>query len=182
MADPASIIGLTASIVTFIDFGIKVVSLAKTIRESHDGALALPHSSELNLIVDDVRALVREVREKKSGPGQPAEDDQLLVSIAVECERLATRLRSILDTLKVRDGAWSRTLEVGRVLFFTVTKKSDLEDIRQRLDSLGSRLRDGVCLAFQRSVSMMYLMEAHALTFQQRRRSARQRKLVCNLG
>jgi len=152
MADPASIIGLTSSIITFIDFGIKVVSLAKTIRESHDGALVLPHSSELNLIIDDVRALIREVREKKLGPGQFAEDDQLLLSMAAECERLATRLRSILDTLKVREGAWSRTFEVGRVLLHTVTKKSDIEDIRKHLDSLGSRLRDGVSLAFQRSV------------------------------
>jgi len=146
MADPATIIGLASSIITFIDFGIKAVRLARSVH----GATA--EVRELDLIAEDVQALSSDVLRKRSNVRNLSDEEQRIVSIATECQLLAIELRKLLATLKMRDGAWSKKVESGRVLFQTLKKKGEIEDLWQRLNKLDVRLRDSVRGLLQRSV------------------------------
>ena len=148
MADPVTIIGLVAGIATFIDFGIKAMSLAR----SAQGSVSEMH--ELDLVATDVQARCHEVLRKRSNTRELSETESRIIGIATECQRLAVELRSLLETLKVRDGAWSRTVESSRVLLSTREKKGEIENLWQRLERLDARLRDSVHQSLQMSVSM----------------------------
>jgi hypothetical protein len=55
MADPISILGLVASVLTFADFGWKVVVGGKSARHSVDGTT--DDVTRLNAIIADIRRL-----------------------------------------------------------------------------------------------------------------------------
>jgi hypothetical protein len=147
MADPATIIGLASGIISFITFGAKVVSVARAVRGARGVA---PEVEELNLIVGDVRALSSKFATAQSAVGKLREDDQRIVLMAIECERLAGELRTLLTALKMRDGARFRSVESGLVAFRALTKKAEIDDLRRRLDGLDMRLRMNVGQALQR--------------------------------
>ena len=148
MAHPVTIIGLVAGIANFIDFGIKAMSLAR----SAQGSVA--EMQEFDLVVADVKARYDEVLRESPNARKLSETESHIISIATECQRLTTELRTLLETLKIRDGAWSRTVESSRVLLFTRKKKGEIENLWQRLERLDARLRDSVNQSLQRSVSM----------------------------
>lgn len=146
MADPATIIGLTSSIITFIEFGIKAVRLARSIH----GTTA--EARELDLIAEHVQALSSDVLRKRTNAKQVSEEEQRIIAIATECQQVAKELRKLLATLKMRDDAWSRKMESTRVLLQTLKKKGEIEELWQRLDKLDVRLRDSVRGFLQRLV------------------------------
>jgi len=148
MAHPVTIIGLVAGIATFIDFGIKAMWLAR----SAQGSVGEMH--ELDLVATDVQARSNEVLRRGSNTRELSETESRIIGIATECQRLAVKLRTLLETLKVRDGAWSRTVESSRVLLSTRKKKGEIENLWQRLERLDARLRDSVHQSIQRSVNV----------------------------
>jgi hypothetical protein len=164
MADPATIIGLTSSIITFVDFGVKVVRLAKSVRNAHGTA---PELQELGLIAEEIRALSDGVLRKRPPGGPLSADEWRMVRMATECINLATELRVLLATLTVRHEAWSKTVEMGRVLIQTFKKKSDIEGIWQRLNRLDLRLRESVRLSLQAFVNPLVPMTPCPLGYQQ---------------
>ncbi len=147
MADPGSIIGLTSSIITFVDFGVKVVRLARSIREANGSA---PEVQELDLIAEEIRVLSDGVLRRRSTParGRSVDEDRML-AMAAECRNLAVELRALLATLTVRGEAWSKTMELGRVMIQTFRKKGDIEGIWKRLNKLDQALRDSVRRSLQ---------------------------------
>ena len=146
MADPATIIGLTSSIITFVDFGVKVVRLARSVRDKRG---APPELQELDLIAEEIRVLSDSVLRKRSTASALSDDEKRIIQIATECRNLAVELRELVATLTVRDDAWSKTMELGRVLIQTLRKKGDIEVIWQRLNRLDLRLRESVCWSLQ---------------------------------
>lgn len=160
MAEPFAIVGLAASIFTFVDFGSKVISLAKSIRETHR---AIPEAEELKLIVQHYRSLSSALR------GSPtlsrlSEDEQQVLEMADKGDQLATELSDILQTLKVRDTAWSRTIDEGRVAFQTMRKKKTIDALQVRLESLDRSLREAVNRALQQHRDSTILFKLRALS------------------
>lgn len=149
MAEPFAVIGLAASILTFVDFGVKVIALAKSIRESQDGAI--PEAEELESIVEDVRAFSASIRET-SGANELNRDEQRVLSISAKCGKLATELGDVLKKLRVRDKAWSKKIDTTRVIIQAMWKKKDIDSLRDRLGHLERSLRESLNHTLQQSV------------------------------
>ncbi|KAL7783452.1 hypothetical protein V8C37DRAFT_413714 [Trichoderma ceciliae] len=160
MADPFAIVGLATSILTLVDFGTKVVSLAKSIREAHDGAI--PEAEELDLILHHVRSLSSTLLNSQTAQNL-SQDERKVISMAAKCDGLARELSDILETLKVRDTAWSKTIETGRVVFQAMRKKKTIDSLQARLAYLDNSLREAVNGTLQQSRDSAILFELKAL-------------------
>ncbi|KAL4876546.1 hypothetical protein BJY04DRAFT_210569 [Aspergillus karnatakaensis] len=148
MADPITIISLALSIITFVEFGLKVVSGAKGIRDCQHVTTAEIH--HLDLIVANFRAFNSQVRQQQVSHKNLSEDELRILAMVAECERLQDELQKTVESLKVRPDARSQTLESARVFAKSFYKSSDLQALRHRLDGLDARIRMSVGNAMQR--------------------------------
>lgn len=101
MADPISVIGLVSGIITFVDFGFKVVSRANQIRESGKGTIQ--EVDELNTIVQDVRRLNIKVKDQIPSGQKPSDDEECILKMVDDCETLCDQLHTIVSKLAVRN-------------------------------------------------------------------------------
>ena len=138
MADPATIIGLTSSIITFIDFGVKVVHLARSIQGPQGAA---PHVHELDIIAADIQALCDGVLHRRSTA--LSDHDERMVSLAAECRKVAGDLRALLESMRAKNGGWARAF------YQTLRRRGDVDDLWQQLSRLDVRLREGVGMSLQ---------------------------------
>ena len=159
MAEALAIIGLVSNIISFIDYGIKLVSGSRLARDSLHGTTTEIH--ELELIVEDVQRLNAEVLRQKSSR-ELSKDELHILDMVTECDRLANELRGVVNKLKMRDGVLSKTLESGRVAMRGLWKKREIEDLRRRLTDLDYRIRNsvrdalqGLVIAFLRNIMVM---------------------------
>ncbi|KAF3001351.1 hypothetical protein E8E13_006193 [Curvularia kusanoi] len=144
MAEALAVIGLVSSMVTFVDFGSKVVNGAKRIRDSGEGALE--DLEELAKIVEDVRRFNREAQIQLRNGHRPSSDVIRITEMVAECEKICDRIRILIQKLAVRD---SSILETGRVALQAIRKKKDIQDLRTRLDALDKRIRSNIQHIFQ---------------------------------
>ncbi|KAI1395237.1 hypothetical protein F4819DRAFT_492670 [Hypoxylon fuscum] len=98
--DPFSAIGLAGNIITFVDFGYKILSGSKEIYTSASGASTLNH--ELALDTQTFQGVVASIQEPHTA-GSVTEKEQALRRFAVECGSVASDLKKLLDELKARD-------------------------------------------------------------------------------
>lgn len=148
MADPITIISLVSGIITFIDFGLKVVSGTKNVRDSLHGTTA--EVRELDIIVEDVRRSNDLVKRQQSSGQKLSNDELCILAMVVECEKLVGELHKAINTLKIRTGARSKTLESARVFTQNLLKQGDLQALRSRLDNLDERIRRNLEYAMQK--------------------------------
>ena len=123
--EPLTTIGLISNIVSFVDWGTRVVRGTLEIYNSASGASASHQAQE---------TLVRETRDfiiKLDIPKGPWEEDRRLRLLADECQSLA---QAILDKLQIIKPAASRS----KVSAFWSALKSD--GARNGLDLLEDRL------------------------------------------
>ncbi|RYP08545.1 hypothetical protein DL765_008750 [Monosporascus sp. GIB2] len=156
MADPITIISLVSSIITFVDFGFKVVSGTKNVRDSLHGTTA--EVRELDLILEEVRCSNDLAKRQQQSSGQKLSNDELRVlAMVAECEKLVGELRKAINTLKIRAGARSKTLESARVFTQSFLKQGDIQSLRSRLDALDRRIRKSIedALQTERNSSIM---------------------------
>ena len=83
MAEVAAL-GLVTNIITFIDFGLKLISGVRSVREG-----ATPEIHELDLIVADVRSSNTQVTNLKNSGAKLSNDEVRILSLVGECERVA---------------------------------------------------------------------------------------------
>ena len=148
MADPITIIGLVASIITFADFGLKVVSGSRNVRDSAHGTTA--EVRELDLIVEDVRSSYDLVKKQQSSYLKLSKDETNILDMVLECENLVGELRKVINRLKIRADARSKTLESARVFTQSFFKQGDIQSLRTRLDKLDERIRRNIENAMQK--------------------------------
>ncbi|KAI1750161.1 hypothetical protein F4782DRAFT_255602 [Xylaria castorea] len=155
MADPATIIGLVSGIISFVDFGLKVASGTKKVRDSLHGTTA--EIRELDVIIDDVRRSNALIKKQQLSREELSHDERSLLMMVVECEKLVGELRTAISTLKRRDGARSRTLESARVVVQGLWKQDEIQALRSRLDNLDERIRRNIenILQKERNSSIM---------------------------
>lgn len=140
MADPFAIIGLAASILTFVDFGAKVISLTKSIHDSP--ANMAPDTQELSYMLEDIRSLSNAIQKSTSLRTRLSEDETKILRVASQCDKLAEELGNLLETLKIRDDtALPRAIEITRVALRTARKKKHVDSLQERLKDLERSLR-----------------------------------------
>jgi hypothetical protein len=146
MADPGTAIGLAASIITFVHFGVKFVAGTRRIRDSVNGTGE--EITSLNHILEDVRNWNNKIRSQNSTSHTRSEDAKRLIAMVAECERVYIKLRKLLDKLVVREEA-SRTLESARVAYQTLRKSSEIRELHSQLLELDDRIRSNLQYALQ---------------------------------
>ncbi|KAI1362569.1 hypothetical protein F5Y08DRAFT_311690 [Xylaria arbuscula] len=134
----AEIAGLISSIITFIDFGFKVVAGAKDVRNSAQGMTA--EVRELERIIRDAQHYNDLVKTQRAS-GQWFSDDELdVLGMVAECEELVRKLRELTSTLKTRTNARFRTLESTRILARTFLKEKEIKSLRSQLDEMAAQI------------------------------------------
>lgn len=150
MADPITIIGLVAGLVTFADFGFKVLSASGSVRSSVRGKT--PEVNEIDLIINDIRASNSSIKKQKTDDQKLSDDETRIMAMVESSEELYAQLRIAIEKLQARAGVRSRTLESGRVAIRSLLVKTDLRDLAKRLTNLDQRIRGNLRFLLQMSV------------------------------
>ncbi|KAK1473840.1 hypothetical protein CTAM01_16078 [Colletotrichum tamarilloi] len=132
--DPVSAIGLATSVLTFIEFGTKVVNGTKQIYDATSGVKR--DNATIETIVDDLQKLST----KLSGPDPKhrTESDKDLCELAAECKRLAEDLKHLLYRIKpkVKGSKWHSFVSALKNERFSGEK----EELRVRLEACRGQL------------------------------------------
>lgn len=152
MADPISLLGLVAGIVTFVDFGLKIISGSKSLRRSLDGMT--PEISELERSIKHIQALNESITANHAADQTLSDTETEVVAMVHESERLYTQLQISLNKLKVRASARSKTLEAGRVTLRSLWSHSELLELGKRLAILDQSIRTSI-----RNILDMYVLD-----------------------
>lgn len=135
MADPITIIGLVSGIVTFVDFGFKIVNGAKQMRDSGKGTTQ--ELAELNSIVGNIRTFNKLVKDQIP-MGQTLSDDEQRISHMVnDCEILCAQLNMLMSKLTARNSSFFESVLVASKSVF---KKGEIQDLKRRLESLSQQI------------------------------------------
>ena len=153
MAEALAIIGLVSNILSFIDFGIKLASETRNVRDSLHGTTA--EVRELEIIVEDVERYHEKVQKLQSLGQELSAHEKSIMGMVKHCRNIAEDLHKIIKRLHVRQGR-SKTLESSRVLFQGLWKQRDIEALRARLDALDKRIRVNVEYIIRRYVNGDY--------------------------
>ncbi|RFU32608.1 hypothetical protein B7463_g3712, partial [Scytalidium lignicola] len=132
--DPLTALGLASNILSFIDFGAKVVSSAIDIYDSPSGLTEESRSSEA--IVTEMRHFASKLR--------PPDDDQLtgdekaLCRLADECDGLSNQIIALIERIRPKD----RKLKSASILAGLKSKWHEAErrKLEQRLDHCRAQL------------------------------------------
>lgn len=141
MAEAFAIIGLTSSILTFIEFGIKITSTFRAISSSADGTAA--EIQELDKDLQQIHTRNQRILARKESR-KASPDEIRIADTVVACESLAQDLRKIIQKLSRRPDARSRHFEAGRVTIQTAIKKGEIESLQKRLRQQDKKIREGL--------------------------------------
>ncbi|RWA04840.1 hypothetical protein EKO27_g10260 [Xylaria grammica] len=146
MADPITIIGLISGIITFVEFGLKITSGAKSIRRSLHGTTADVADLNRNLtgIIGDLQRWNDLLKERKSRGAKLSYNESRMVEMIAQCENLQTEVRKAIQTLAMRAEARSKTVESMRVATRTFLKADRIRALESQLNDLAERIQRGV--------------------------------------
>jgi hypothetical protein len=134
--DPFSALGLASNIVQFIDFGSKLLSTGRELRNSADGVLEA--NIELEVITKDLVSIDEQLMRSSGLLTLRTEGERALQTLAASCRKDAERLLSILDKFKVSSPSskWKSLGKGIRILW----KKDEVDELLARLDRARSQL------------------------------------------
>ncbi|KAF2967776.1 hypothetical protein GQX73_g5820 [Xylaria multiplex] len=142
MTDPLPIISLISGIITLVDFGLKVVSGAKSIRDSSYGTTA--EVNEVDEIVKEVERCNELVKKQRLAGQNLLDDEKCILAMVTECDSLVGELRKAVNILKIRPEALSKTLESVRVIAQSLYKRDEIQSLRSKLENLARRIQSNV--------------------------------------
>ncbi|KAI1522859.1 hypothetical protein PtrSN002B_011451 [Pyrenophora tritici-repentis] len=90
--------GLVSNIISFIDFGLKIASGARNVRDSLHGTSADLH--ELELIVADVRTYNNQVKDQRHADHQLSNHERDILAMVKECDELTVELQKVIAKFK----------------------------------------------------------------------------------
>ncbi|KAI1212160.1 uncharacterized protein F4807DRAFT_450400 [Annulohypoxylon truncatum] len=146
--DPFSAIGLAGNIITFLDFGYKLLSKSKAIYKSTSGTTALN-----NKLASETQQLqgVTAGLQMPGLVGSLSDQEIALEQLAAECSIVSSDLTALINDLKTRNPNSMR--ESVRTAFRDWRKKDKKDELRLKLD----RCRD------QLNLQITTLMRAESL-------------------
>jgi uncharacterized protein YajQ (UPF0234 family) len=148
MADPISIIGLVSGVITFVDFGLKIVSQIDQIRDSAAKGTS-DEIDDLDEYIEDVRHWTLKVEIQQKSGLELSQDEKRILKLVQQCEALVKELHGLIITLQVQAGVRSKTWEATKVAFRRRWKQRDLEKLELKLRNLDGQIREHVENAMQ---------------------------------
>jgi hypothetical protein len=140
MADPVSVVGLISSVITFIDFGLKVISESKKLRDSASKGTS-DEISELDHYITNIQQWHEKVKKQQLSGLRLSQSEKRILEMVQDCEKLVIELREVIGSLKIQNKARSKTIETARVAFQTRMKYGDNQNKRTRLHDLDEQIR-----------------------------------------
>ncbi|KAK3339840.1 hypothetical protein B0T25DRAFT_512081 [Lasiosphaeria hispida] len=170
MAEPLAIIGLVASILTFVDSGAKAISLARKLRDKtqQSGTVLAQMQDELAATiqyVQDIKTSFQQTDTMTMTRSHLPPDQQRILILADKCDSIADELCAILKPFQARDRSWFRAVDTA---FQVMWMKGDIDDLQKRLVELEQSLRAAVNTAMQqkRDSYIMYQLKTLRAVYQ----------------
>ncbi|KAI1418066.1 hypothetical protein F5Y13DRAFT_150473 [Hypoxylon sp. FL1857] len=155
--DPFTAIGLAGNIITFLDFGYKLISTAKSIRTSASGASA--YNDDLSYQTKQIQQLADNLKVSKSTSSLSKQELSLL-QVASDCKRVSVELAKLLDKLKARNPGSKR--EALRATIRDWRTKDQKDDLELKLDRCRQQLNlELVSLSRSESLERLNQLIAH---------------------
>lgn len=152
--DPFTVIGTVSSVITFIDFGYEIISVAREIHGSKTGMTKV--NNRIELLSANMEALSMDLA--ATMPTSAMSMDELrLNKLAKECQDLSHDLRKLLEKIKAVDpnSKRQRFASVARD-YWNKDKKEDLE---VRLDKCRQQLH----IQLTQSSKFAYPLDIHSI-------------------
>jgi chromosome segregation ATPase len=134
--DPLSALSIATGIITFADFGAKLVSLYLEIRQSEDGRPA--ELSALQAESRDLSGNASQARETVASlQARYPQQSESLARLTTECTQAEKELRSLADSLTAKPGHGLRARGAQALVSVRgVLKQGDVEGLQGRLRSI----------------------------------------------
>ncbi|KAI1373796.1 hypothetical protein F4677DRAFT_189452 [Hypoxylon crocopeplum] len=133
--DPFTAIGLAGNILTFVDFGIKLVSEAKNIHTSVSGTSA--YNDNLSSKTQQLQQLTANLKAARTASSLSTQQASFL-QVAAECEGVSADLTALLEKLKARDPKSRR--EAFKAAIRDRRKKDKKTDLELKLERCRQQL------------------------------------------
>ncbi|OTA55289.1 hypothetical protein K449DRAFT_177860 [Hypoxylon sp. EC38] len=133
--DPFTAIGLAGNIITFLDFGYKLISTAKGIYTSASGAIV--YNEDLSYTTQQIQQLTTSLKVAKP-VGSLSKQERSLLQVASDCESVSVELTKLLDKLKARNTSSKR--EAFRAAVRDWRRKDQKDDLKLKLDRCRQQL------------------------------------------
>lgn len=127
----AEVISMVSSVITLLDFGCKVVSGTRSVRDSAHGTA--PDVHELELILKDIHDSHEAYRAHILASNRKFPQDDNTLAMIKASEELQKDLSDVIAKLQISNLATSKTLESWRVSVRRVRKDKYLGVLRDRL-------------------------------------------------
>ncbi|KAI9150492.1 hypothetical protein HJFPF1_10259 [Paramyrothecium foliicola] len=154
--DPATVAGLTSSIITFLDCSIKLAKLTKQVYEAHG---ELPKElKECQTIVDEFSGWIQALRSKESSAATYVSIHNVSLSVAIDhciedCDELLQIYQSLLPKNAQKSGSTSgKTISNIKMVLKALKREGRIEKMKKRLEMHKNQLR--LCMA-ERTMDMV---------------------------
>jgi hypothetical protein len=129
--DPITAVSFAASILTFIDFGYKVVTGTLEIFKTGTSS----ENARISVVINDLCAVVKPL--SREPPGE-SDHEKALKALAVECQELSRELVSLLERLKMAPdrSKWKSV----KVALHSMRKKGEVADLEDKLGKYRSQI------------------------------------------
>lgn len=143
MADPVSVVGLISSVITFVDFGLKVVSESKKIRDSASKGTS-DEISELDHYITNIQQWHKKVKQQQLSGLRLSQSERSILEMVQDCEKLVIELQKVIGSLKIQNTARSTMMKTARVAFQRRWMYDEIQNMRARLQNLDGQIRSHV--------------------------------------
>jgi ABC-type Fe3+/spermidine/putrescine transport system ATPase subunit len=146
--DPLVAAGLVGNIITFVDFSAKVLSRARQLYESANGAIE--ENDELESLTKNLREFADRIQRDLTQIPQKGHfraglnRETVLNNLSQQCIQVADELLESLDSIKVKGDGRTRKSAVQAVK--TVWKQDHIDSLQRRLDRISKQLMDGMSM------------------------------------
>ncbi|KAK4097475.1 hypothetical protein N658DRAFT_561739 [Parathielavia hyrcaniae] len=123
--DPISAVGFAASIITFIDFGFKIVT--GTLEVLKTGSLS--DNTHISVVINDFRAVVKPLAQLPAGK---SEHEAALKELGIKCQSVSHDLFDLLEMLKTSPAG--STWKSVRVALRFMRNRGEVLDLEEKLD------------------------------------------------
>lgn len=139
-------IGLASNIISFIDFGSKVINQGYEIHQSTTGATQ--DNIDTETLINDLSYHLEKL-EVNDSITVLNESDQNLQNLASECANVARKIQRKLDKVKTNRNARNKHYESFAKAFRGVWEKRSLDEQRQKLEGFRDQLQFEILLSLK---------------------------------
>jgi hypothetical protein len=135
MAEAVAAFSLASNVIQVLDFGSKLTTRFWSFyKASRHATEAVPDVEKLTL---DLHKILEELH---VGTARSGDNDEPLILLAKECQKLAEELLNLLSSLKTVKRTGIGRIEALKSAFRAIWKEDDIAALRKRIDDFKSEL------------------------------------------